>query len=391
LTDGITLATPEAIQVPTTEDVFLSPAVKLAEPGGRWSRQPAEFVTDLSGRDLGQGLLANQPQDRHAVYISSFEDVELFGHHHLHAVIGKGNRFDCQDVAGYQRRLQYHVDHHPGRNLPMPQITRDGDRYLIDRSYLPENGIKHIDGDVFFGTPIEPLNWGMWLLQAIPSASFFVENKPADKFLAYVGREWQKALLVTLGVSEDRVEHQELGHTYHCDRLTMFQYSHIELVPTPKELEIFGRLSQALAPDANSQAGRRLFLSRRSITRQSAGKYRALQNEDEVVAAAEALGFEICEPELLSIPAQIKLFGEAEIVVGLGGAAMFNVVFCKPGTRVVSIESSAAFVHGHASLFASLGHRYGFVFGSQDITDPAPVHKRWSVDLAGLTSILKSL
>jgi hypothetical protein len=75
LTDGITLATPEAIQVPTTEDVFLSPAVKLAEPGGRWSRQPAEFVTDLSGRDLGQGLLANQPQDRHAVYISSFEEV----------------------------------------------------------------------------------------------------------------------------------------------------------------------------------------------------------------------------------------------------------------------------------------------------------------------------
>jgi hypothetical protein len=109
----------------------------------------------------------------------------------------------------------------------------------------------------------------------------------------------------------------------------MYQYSHIELVPTPKEREIFSRLRHQLAPDANTRAGRKLFLSRRSITRQSAGKYRALQNEDEVVAAAEALGFEICEPELLSIPDQIKLFSEAEIVVGLGGAALFNVMFCK--------------------------------------------------------------
>jgi len=354
-------------------------------------RPPAEFVIDLSSRHLEHSLLVSQPQEQHAVYLSQFHDVELFGHHHLHAVISAGDHFDCQEISGYERRLQYHVLNHPGRELPMPQITREGGNFFIDRSNLGKNDTKHIAGDVFFGTPIEPLNWGMWLLQAIPSAAFFAENKPADRFLAHVGRDWQRALLLTLGVPADAIEHQELGRTYHCDRLTMYQYSKIELVPTPKEREIFSRLRKKLAPDANDRAGRKLFLSRRSITRESAGKYRALQNEDDVVAAAEALGFEICEPELLSIPDQIKLFSEAEIVVGLGGAALFNVIFCKPGTRIVSIESSTAFVHGHASLFASLGHRFAFVFGSQDITDPEPVHKRWSIDVPGLVSALKAL
>lgn len=32
------------------------------------------------------------------------------------------------------------------------------------------------------------------------------------------------------------------------------------------------------------------------------------------------------------------MFHEADVVVGPGGAGMFNTVFCRPGTKVVSIE-----------------------------------------------------
>jgi capsular polysaccharide biosynthesis protein len=106
---------------------------------------------------------------------------------------------------------------------------------------------------------------------------------------------------------------------------------------------------------------------------------------------AERLNFEIHEPETMTFADQIKLFRESSVVVGLGGAALFNVVFCKPGTTVVSIESSNSFVHNHAALFASLGHKYGFIFGCQDVTDTAPVHKRWSIDVDGLLSVLRGL
>ena len=116
-----------------------------------------------------------------------------------------------------------------------------------------------------------------------------------------------------------------------------------------------------------------------------------MTNEDALIVAMVGLGFEIHEPEKLSIPDQIRLFREAELVVGLGGAAFFNVVFCRPGTRVVSIESSTQFVDGHARLFASSGHRFAFVFGRQDETDPQPVHKRWTIDVEGVVAIVKGL
>ena len=66
----------------------------------------------------------------------------------------------------------------------------------------------------------------------------------------------------------------------------------------------------------------------------------------------------------------------AAIVVGVAGARLVIVVFCRPETRVVSIESSTQFVYGRARLFASSGHRFAFVFGKQDETDPQATDDR---------------
>jgi hypothetical protein len=48
---------------------------------------------------------------------------------------------------------------------------------------------------------------------------------------------------------------------------------------------------------------------------------------------------------------------------------MFNSVFCKPGTGVVSIEGSPAFTYGHFNLFAASQLDFGFIFGKQDRTN----------------------
>jgi len=273
----------------------------------------------------------------------------------------------------------------------MPQITYDGGRFLIDRSKLKSDQLTVISEPAFFGTPIEPMNWGMWLLQAVPAATYFLERRPAAKFLACIEKVWQRELLLTLGLRNDEIIHQSLGCTYRCKSLTALQYSHIDLVPTALDQETFHRIAYKFAPDANITAQRKIFLSRRSITRLSGGKYRALVNEEEVIDAVSALGFEIFEPESLSFSEQIRLFREAGLIVGLGGAALFNTIFCEPGTRVISIESSNSFIHGHATLFASLGLRYAVIFGRQDITDLTEVQKRWSIDVTALAGVLRNL
>jgi capsular polysaccharide biosynthesis protein len=77
---------------------------------------------------------------------------------------------------------------------------------------------------------------------------------------------------------------------------------------------------------------RRLLISR---NRQ---KSRHLLNEDRVLDALRPLGFELVDPGTLDHADQVRLFNEAEAVVAVEGAALTNIVFCQPGTRVLEIR-----------------------------------------------------
>ncbi len=330
-------------------------------------------------------LSAAQGHTRHGSYRKHFSDVHLFGCQFFHAVLSKGRRIDCQEIESIRERIDVHLRHHPGRSEPIPQIYAARTGYRVDcRKLVPTK----LEGSLYFGTPIEALNWGMWLLQAIPSAIDFLDGQRADRFLAYIERDWQRKLLNAVGIPNEKLVHQEFSRTYHCDELVMKQFSRIDLIPTPMEQSIFARIAGELAGAKNGSPKRRLFLSRRSVTREAEGTYRALLNEDELVEAFSARGYEIVEPEQLPFLDQIRLFAEAELVVGLGGAALFNTIFSPPETRVVTIESSASFVHGHAALFASTGHPFGVIFGKQDLSDETPVQKRWTVDVGGVVSAM---
>jgi hypothetical protein len=111
----------------------------------------------------------------------------------------------------------------------------------------------------------------MWLLQAIPNAIDFLSNHEADRFFAYIGRDWQRQLLIAVGIPEDRLVNQELGCTYHCNDLVLKQFSHIDLVPTPLEREALARVARDVAGVGKVTTGRRLFLSRRTVTRETNG------------------------------------------------------------------------------------------------------------------------
>jgi capsular polysaccharide biosynthesis protein len=373
--------------VPSPEEVLAGPNIECLEGPEVWIRPPADFVADLSGAHLDHSLCDAQPQERHGSYRSRFSDVLVFGYHHFHGMLSSDGRIDCQEIQGLRERLDTHLLHHPGRNTPIPQIYRDKKGYRVSFAKMQ---CEKLDGALYFGTPIEPLNWGMWLLQAIPSAIDFLSTAKAERFLSYIERDWQRGLLNAIGIPDKRLVHHELSCTYHCDDLIVKQFSNIDLVPSPLEREVFGRVARDVAGVAKVTAKRRLFLSRRSITRESGGTYRALLNEDALLEAISQRGYEIVEPELLSFADQIRVFAEAELVVGLGGAGLFNTIFSPAATRVVSIESSTAFVHAHASLFGALGHPYAFIFGAQDPEDDTPVQKRWTVDVGGVMEALKA-
>jgi capsular polysaccharide biosynthesis protein len=367
--------------VPSSEEILAGPNIECLEAPQSWTRPAADFVVDLSDSGVDHYLSSPIDLQRHGTYRNRFSDVLVFGYNFFHGVLSRSGRIECQDIENTRERLKNHLLYHPGRDMPIPQIYETDQGFRADCAAIRP---KMLGGTLHFGTPIEPLNWGMWLLQAIPAAMDFLSVPKGDRFLAYMDRDWQRHLLNALGIPDKRLVHQELARTYHCNDLVFHQYSDVDLVPTPRERETFAKVARDVAGVRKPQAKRRLFLSRRSITQESEGTYRALLNEDALVEAFSARGYEIVEPELLSFPDQIRLFAEAELVVGLGGAALFNVIFSTPETRIVTIESSASFVHAHACLFGALDHPYGVVFGQQDAEDETPVQKRWTVNVEGV-------
>ncbi|MBO9545863.1 glycosyltransferase 61 family protein [Caulobacter sp.] len=90
-------------------------------------------------------------------------------------------------------------------------------------------------------------------------------------------------------------------------------------------------LARVAVPDDPS-APKRIYVSRRGALKGE------LLNEAELEMALEARGFLVVRPQEWSIRDQIILFHRAELVVGATGVAMANVLFCRPGTKVVEIQ-----------------------------------------------------
>ena len=70
--------------------------------------------------------------------------------------------------------------------------------------------------------------------------------------------------------------------------------------------------------------------------------YRILLNEDKIKKYLSSLGFLILKPENYSLEDQIKLYCNASCVIGLYGAAMMMITFCKKNTIILEIMPSKA-------------------------------------------------
>jgi len=75
---------------------------------------------------------------------------------------------------------------------------------------------------------------------------------------------------------------------------------------------------------------RKLFIRRRP----GWNRGRSLLNEDELSARLAAKGFAVAEPGSMTLEQQISLFRGASHVIGVSGAAMTNIVFCNPDTKI---------------------------------------------------------
>jgi capsular polysaccharide biosynthesis protein len=103
--------------------------------------------------------------------------------------------------------------------------------------------------------------------------------------------------------------------------------------------------------DVGTAAGpSRIYVSRRGR--------RVVTNEDQVAVALATYGFEVVEDRQRPAEEQIGLFRQASVIVAPHGAALANLVWCRPGTLVVELLPSHYRMVHYRDLSAALGLRY---------------------------------
>lgn len=140
---------------------------------------------------------------------------------------------------------------------------------------------------------------------------------------------WQRDLVGHAGVSASMAETRQRVVTVDHLILTTAQNHYLH-----RNAGLLQALSGAMEPHrrVHVAAGPPVYFSRRGLTG------RIMLNEAELERALSAQGVAILRPARMTVAAQIAAVQGARALIGPSGAALANLVFAAPGTRLVEIR-----------------------------------------------------
>ena len=248
----------------------------------------------------------------------------------------------------------------------------------------PRPGPK-LDGPiVVLGGPID-LNYYHWLFSWCSRLAIMRLLAPellAERGLRFLvdvraQREPFISHLRALGVTEDRIVWTVPDFDYEINAAI--------LVTLPSQnayhVEVLQALSRALvagmgADGRRSGRRRRIWIGREQL----APPKRRIANMADLQPVLARFKMEYVVLEGLDPAAQIALFAEAELVVGVHGAGLANMIFCPPDCRILIIEKAFNVGLGLARTFSVLAQACGL---SHDVT-VVDVHVEPGVDYASM-------
>ena len=163
-----------------------------------------------------------------------------------------------------------------------------------------------------------------------------------------IHRKYEKDLLGMLGIREDQVIDSKAVGGVIAEKVTIVPMAGWFRGNPNVEL-----LRKHLMPPATAKGPELLYLARM-------GRRRCL-NDAAILERCLELGFTVVDESSRTIPEQIELYRDAKVLVGPHGSAFTNMVWAKPGARIVEMIPTTFDVHYHEHLAASLGHHHTMI------------------------------
>ena len=243
---------------------------------------------------------------------------------------------------------------------------------LTSRRRLPR--IHCVEGSVATLNLRNSHNYYHWLVEILPRLATLRQMGFApDYFLVDCHTPSQRSALALLGIPDRELIQPHAG--------LMLQASELLLpcFPTPGCIHefraMFWRTVRSDSTVRSENLPRRLFISRRNA------RTRRLENDDEVESLLKRRGFETHFLENYSFAEQARLVNNADVVVGVHGAGLANLVFAHSGARVVEIVDGDRYNRRlYPELSQVVGLRHWQVIGSR-----TPRQRTLSLSLADLS------
>lgn len=130
----------------------------------------------------------------------------------------------------------------------------------------------------------------------------------------------------------------------------------------------------------------RIYISR------SDSKIRNITNESELEAELQQYGFKTVVLSKLSTIEKIILFSNAESVISATGAGLANLLFCKPGTKVIEIFNEGFVIEPFYDIAAKNGLNYKYIIckGNKIYNATQGQREDLTVDVAGVAEMLRN-
>ena len=239
---------------------------------------------------------------------------------------------------------------------PLSDLT-DGSSF----TFKPRD-IETVSGRVVvIGGPVD-LNYYHWMfswfsrLLVLEMLAPHVYNDPSVRFMIDVRAkdEPYAAFLRALNIDFDRIFWSDCNANYKIERMVLVSF----LSQNSYYPEIIRALSARLKQGVGWIAGarrRRLWISRQKLN----SPKRRVANMAEIAPVLGRYGFEEVNAEDLDLASQIALFAEAEMIAGVHGAGLANMVFCPADCGVLLIEKDFNVTVGLDRTFATLAQACG--------------------------------
>jgi len=186
-------------------------------------------------------------------------------------------------------------------------------------------------------------NYAHWMFDMLPKIKLCSEHYPLNDINYFYTpnlTDFQKDTLSILGINENRIINSKKFRHIQADELLVTDHPNyykgfiLEQHKFQPSWTIQWLRDTYLIHKEKFDANKKVFIDRTDST----FKHCQIQNESEVSNFLKNKGFTKYQLTKLSFFEQVYLFSNAEVIVGVHGAAFANLAFCKPKTKVIEIR-----------------------------------------------------